>query len=140
MKVMSTCIKGSHAGATNDWRRSTAVHTVDIMSKNLSASPLFQSSITELHKWDGHAQSLQSVRDCFDRHWPASQALLIANEKWDVLHDLCTARRSLGIGEGDPLESNRQSVLHALQSLHDVTSAEDLPLLLACWPVRGFHM
>jgi len=140
MKVMSTCIKGSHAGATNDWRRSTAVHTVDIISKNLSASPLFQSSITELHKWDGHAQSLQSVRDCFDRHWPASQALLIANEKWDVLHDLCTARRSLGIGEGDPLESNRQSVLHALQSLHDVTSAEDLPLLLACWPVRGFHM
>jgi hypothetical protein len=140
MKVMSTCINGSHAGATSDWRRSTAVHTVDIISKNLSASSLFQSSITSLHKWDKHAQSLQSVRDCFDTHWPASKALLIANDKWEVLHALTSARRSLGIGAGDPLECDRQSVLHALQSLHDVTTEEDLPLLLACWPVRGFHM
>lgn len=140
MKVMSTCINGSHAGATSDWRRSTAMHTLEIISKNLSANSLFQSSITSLHQWDKHTQSLQSVRDCFDTHWPASKALLIANDKWEVLHALTSARKSLGIGEGDPLECDRQSVLHALHSLHDVTSAEDLPLLLACWPVRGYHM
>ena len=56
-----------------------------VCEKNLSVSPLLQSSIGELQKWDGHAQSLQSVRDCFDTHWPETKASLVADNKWDVL-------------------------------------------------------
>ena len=76
-------------------------------------SPLLQSSIGELQKWDGHAQSLQSVRDCFDTHWPETKASLVADNKWDVLQNLTMARTNMGVGQGDPLEENRPSVLDA---------------------------
>ena len=76
LNVMSTCVTANHAGADKDWRRSTAVGTVDLLCRNLSVSPLLHSCVAELQKWDGHAQSLQVVRNCLDAHWPEMKASL----------------------------------------------------------------
>ena len=123
VNVMDQCVTANHAGADKDWRRSTAVGTVDLLCRNLSVSPLLHSCVAELQKWDGREQSLQVVRDSLDAHWPEMKALLAAQENWEVLQNLTSARSILAStltgGRVIP-EEDRPSVLQAMQVLQGV--------------------
>ena len=106
--------------------------------RNLSVSPLLHSCVAELQKWGGHAQSLQVVRNSLDAHWPEMKALLAAQENWEVLQNLTSARSILAstlTGGRVILEEDRPSVLQALRVLQDVISAEDRPSLLQAMQV-----
>jgi hypothetical protein len=133
LHVMDQCVTANHAGADKDWRRSTAVCTVDLLCRNLSVSPLLHSCVVELQKWNGHAQSLQVVRNSLDAHWPEMKASLVAQERWEELQNLTSARSILASTLPDDcviLEEDRPSVLQALRVLQDVISAEDRPSVL----------
>ena len=135
---MDQCVTANHAGADKDWRRSTAVGTVDLLCRDLSVSPVLHSCVAELQKWGGHEQSLQVVHNSLDAQWPEMRASLVGQERWEVLQNLTSARSILAstVTAGRViLEEDRPSVLQALRMLQDVISAEDRPSWLQAMQV-----
>ena len=122
------------------WERSAAIGTINSICKRLQEStPLLKQCCADLAAWNADSPLvcvrtvLKVFQEAWNCDWERQKQSLVAQQQWDVLHQLTCTKRDLSLFLSDEAETWASTLNEAVQRMRDLQRfAENVSL--ATWP------